>query len=138
MTFIKRLFNFPKDLFLLLYTGEDKTDLSLTRFLIIITFVLLVYFWFTRTQQTFPPYIWEVLSTLLIAELGVRGVGAFKQTGGLTINRHIYGGLPTQTGQEILHTTNTIPNQNQPANTIKPVSSGGKSQHVEGNPEEEV
>jgi hypothetical protein len=133
MNFIKRILNFPRDVFLLMYGGENKDELDLLSFLIMVTFGIVIFFLFAKTIQMFPPVLSEIFMYLLAAKFGQVLNNTFRKTGGLTINRSYYNPDKTVT----THQTNSIPTKERPAETVK-TEVGGKSRHVEGNPEEEI
>lgn len=141
-TKIKKLLNFPNDIFLLMYKSDDKETLDMLNFLIMLNFSLIVYFWFMREPEKLPPTMWECLGLLLAAKFGQSMTSAFKQTGGLTVNRHIYNSA-TQTSPTVIKTTNSSPTQDKPKSQLTVIDNEGekrtgKSIHIEGNPEEEV
>ena len=77
-----------------------------------------------------------------MAKFGAILNNTFKQTGGLTIQRHIYSS-PSQVKPNVIRTTNSAPNSNIPKQSTTIIDDEGntrtgKSIHVEGNSEEEI
>jgi hypothetical protein len=94
----------------------------------------------TSTAEEFS--MWECLGLLLGAKFGQMFANAYRQTGGLTVQRHIYNSTSSTVPSRI-DTTNSSPSPDRPRQSTTIIDETGqkrtgKSIHVEGNQEEEL